>query len=100
MLECNGAMVFIDLDETWTNVCPTCKGGSNPAECTPLTTPNTTTYSTVLVCQQVCAPRPRAGTGATAGVAARATPPPRRPPPAARVGMPTQPGVHGHQLRD
>ena len=67
MLECNGAMVFIDLDETWTNVCPTCKGGSNPAECTPLMTPNTTTYSTVLVCQQVRLARAGAGAGTPTG---------------------------------
>ena len=103
MLECNDAMVFIDLDETWTSVCSSCKGGTNAAECTPLTTPNATSYSTVLVCQQVRA----TAAGPLVLLRSRSAPPrspplsqqlnarvPRPPPP--RTGLPTRHCVHGH----
>ena len=53
MLECNDAMVFIDLDQTWSELCTTCIGGQNPAECQPLTPPNVN-FTTVLTCQQQC----------------------------------------------
>ena len=34
MLECNGAMVFIDLDNVWEQVCSQCVGGRTAGECT------------------------------------------------------------------
>ena len=34
MLECNDAMVFIDIDETWAQVCANCVGGNTIGECT------------------------------------------------------------------
>lgn len=53
MLECNDAMVFVDLDQTWDQLCATCRGGTTPSECSPVQVPNIT-YSSVLVCQQQC----------------------------------------------
>ena len=36
MVECNDAMVFIDLDARWAEVCQGCTGGGDASECTVL----------------------------------------------------------------
>ena len=55
MLECNGNIVFIDLDNVWEQVCSQCVGGQTPGECTPL---QATVASSLADCQAACQQAP------------------------------------------
>ena len=54
MVECNDAMVFVDLDARWEQVCDGCTGGGSPAECTVLVGGGALQPVTLAECQGNC----------------------------------------------
>jgi hypothetical protein len=54
MLECNDAMVYIDLDARWEKVCDNCTGGGAGDECTVLVGNGQLQPVTLAECQGNC----------------------------------------------